>query len=416
VGRILTNAPLPDLRAMYTYDGGESFYAGKIDQPLQLTSSAATTATSDTVKAPVSEADSESNAGLLRLATTYLDRSTAEMSRGAERESTDWFYAAALASPPGGSWVERYQWVPGLRRPVPILRFAVGLQYSGPRQSQLEQAASARGRRGAGSANVSWKQATGEIGESIVDMIASHLEQNAENSLLELAIAPPPTRGARGARNARTARPATRTSVLLRTSPGESLAPGVTFLGAADESVLRAGARRAGIEVLVLVDWRDLGHKQSVRLELIDTARDVSIFQLPWIESSAIGEAQAKLLADNPFPQFLSQLAEFIEEQLSPQPLPEQIQPRHVAGRLATLSATKPENPLATLAEMRFYRERGLADDTQLLMAFQSLIGAKPGIELSLGDAAARERVLKPSLPVIPPQTTSPRVVASDDE
>jgi hypothetical protein len=138
---------------------------------------------------------------------------------------------------------------------------------------------------------------------------------------------------------------------------------------------------------------------------------------LPWFDSTDVADAIADPLASNPFPDRLRQLGEFLEQQLTPQPLPPQIQPRHVVGRLAALAASKPENPLSTLAELRYYRERGLADDAQLLDAYQSLLGQGPGGVLFLGDADKRAQLLKPWLPGPPvPPANSVRTASSDDD
>ncbi len=66
---------------------------------------------------------------------------------------------------------------------------------------------------------------------------------------------------------------------------------------------------------------------------------------------------------------------------------------------------------------MRYYRETGLASDSQLLLGYQTLIGQGPGSELFLGDADAKARVLKPWLPHPPDRSTARRAVpaAYDD-
>jgi hypothetical protein len=414
VGRIPTSASMQHLKAMYTYDGGEDFFAGKIDQPL-FPASLTASSTSPSGSAADSRATSITNSAadsLAPLAATYLERAASELARGADLEAGQWFYASALAGPPGRAWVERYQWIPALRRPSPRLRFGIGLQYSGPRKNRLEQEIASRIASGKAGGGSTWSTVTGQIGKSLVQIIAAHVEQCGGHALAD----PPPVQPGRRVAT-RPVRAARGPSLLMNSVHGEPLAPGVLFLALAEEPVLRTMASREGIDVLVLVEWQDVGHKQSVRVELFDTARDVSILQLPWVDSEAVAGALANPLASNPFPARLRQLAEFLEEQLLMQPLPEQIQPRHVAGRMAALAAQKSSNPLAALAEMRYYRERGLADDAQLLLGYQALIGQQPGSELFLGDAETRARVLKPWLPAVPPTASAPvRTATADDD
>jgi hypothetical protein len=158
-------------------------------------------------------------------------------------------------------------------------------------------------------------------------------------------------------------------------------------------------ARREGVDVLLVVDWRDAGHKWSAGIKLVDVVRGEPLVNFPRLNSAELERAKRDPLAGNPLMELMRALTEYLDEQLAMQPLPEKIQPRHVARRLEVLSGSISGNPLRTLAEMWFYRERGLADDSQLLLAYQALVGPKPGGELLLGDAAAKERVLKQWLP-----------------
>ena len=406
VGRILTTAPKPHLRAMFTFDAGEDFAAGKIDQPLFPASSTTMADVDNGGAAPRGAADA-SAAASAALSEKYIQRAEVEMAHGAEREASQWFYAAALTSPPGGPWANRYQWIPALKRPSPSMRFGIGLQYNGLRRSQLEQNAAKQIESGR---KATWSSVTGKMGDAILQTLATHVER-CRTSPVETSDSKSQRRAA--IRAPQSARRPGLLSTSLHVTP---LAPGVSYLAMADEPILREVARREGVDVLVLVDWRDVGHKQAVRVELIDTMRDVSVFQLPWIDSADVAEAASSPLADNPIAAGLRQLSEFLEQQLTMQPFPSQIQPRHVASRMTALATSKPDNPLATLAEMRYYRERGLTDDTQLLLAYQGLIGQKLGSELFLGDADTRERVLKPWLPPLPAASTALRTATANDD
>jgi hypothetical protein len=395
VGRVLANSPAHLLRAMYTHDSGEDFVAGKIDKPLfpptsVVASSAAIKSDAPHVPggssgSPVSQLQTSADPGLSSLSATYLENSAAETAAGGERAASEWFYAAALASSRGGSWAERYQWVPALRRPTPSVRFGIGLQYAGPRASELRNqiASSSGGSRNRGS-NSAWSIVTAKYGEELVRILAAHCQRQQGDESPPAARRLPP-----------------RTSP-LDASPGVSLSPGVYFLAAAREGVLREAARREGVDVLVFVDWREIGKNWSADITLVDTARGQSLLELPRFDSGQIEKARTDPLAENPAAGAFRKLSDFLEQQLAPQPLPPAIEPRHVVSRLAVLAASKDDNPLRALAEMRYYRERGLADDTQLLLAYQALIGGQPGSELMLGDAAAKARALKPWLPPPP--------------
>ncbi|MEX2317686.1 MAG: DUF1559 domain-containing protein [Pirellulales bacterium] len=411
VGRVLSNTPIALLRAMYTYDGGEDFVAGKVDKPLfpptpavhtsQGINPDAPTTVQESSGAPAVHPQPSADPALSALAATYLEHSAGELAGGNESEASEWFYAAALVGPPGGSWTGQYQWVPALRRPTPSVRFGIGLQYAGPRASELRDSgtsdsagSSLRGQSGA------WSKITTKYGDELVRILTSHCERQ------------------RGDESPRVVRRGPTRASLLDASPGVWLSPGVYFLAAAREGVLREAARREGVDVLVLVDWREVGSHWTARISLEDVARNQTLVELPRLDSGQIEKSRTDPLVDNPLAAAVRKLTDYLEEQLSVQPLPAKIEPRHVAGRLAMLTAAKDDNPLRALAEARFYRERGLADDTQLLLAYQSLIGGQAGSELMLGDATAKVRALKPWLPPPPEPTTARRLsrAAADDD
>jgi hypothetical protein len=189
-----------------------------------------------------------------------------------------------------------------------------------------------------------------------------------------------------------------------------SLAPGVDYLAVAREPVLRKAARRAGVDVLLVVSWRERANSWSAGIELIDVMRDESLLSLPRIRSTHVDEAHANPLVDNPVVDVLRHLSEFLDKRLSTEPFPEQIQPRHVLGRLKALAASEAENPLAALAEMRYYRERQLADDARLTLAYQGLVGPSDGIDLLLGDAESKERTVSQWLPARQLETRDARL------
>jgi hypothetical protein len=331
------------------------------------------------------------------LAARYLEYADTERALGGERAANEWFYAAVLANPAADGWVEQYQWVPALKRPLPRLRIGVGLQYSGPRADEVREATKLESKGAASNSTKSWSLVTTSFGKDLQRIITNHAQTQ---------LGPASTTPGDKANASRIRRAAASHASLLDVSPGGPLGPGVYYLAAAREGVLRELARREGVDLLVFVDWREVGKNWSVRITLFDAARNQAVLELPRIDSGQIEKARTDPLTDNPMTAAFRKLSSFLEEQLIQRPLPEGIQPRHVVGRLAVLTASKEEKPLRALAEICYYRERGLIDDTQLLLAFQALIGQQPGSELVLGDAAAREKVLKRWLPP-PPERAS---------
>ncbi len=340
VGRVLTTANDRALRAMYTFDGGESFQSGSIDKPLfpptqpasSVAAGAAASGGASASAAPAASphsSQSSVNATLMSLAGEYRENADTEKLLGNEHEAGLWTFAAALVSPPGSGWSDEYQWVPALRRPTPFVRFGVGLQYSGPRASEVNKAASSSS-AGRGKPQV-WTTVTDKVGDELVQIISAHANPAAGSA---------PARGRSAVRTAR------RRASPLDVAPGGPLAPGVYFLAAAREGVLRQAAQREGVDVLVFVDWHEAGNNYSAQVQLIDVLRKETLLELPRIDSAQIEKAKTDPLANNPVAVARDKLADFLTEQLSPEPLPKQIEPRHVVGRLGVLASSKEENPL----------------------------------------------------------------------
>jgi hypothetical protein len=294
--------------------------------------------------------------------------------------------------------------MPALRRPTPNLRFGIGLAYTGPKIAELRPDAASPDRLATTSGARPWTRVAGRFGEELQRALSEHV--------VRLRGEEPVTGPRRGRGQRRNV--SARSTSLLDNATGAWLAPGVHFLAMGRESVLREAARREQVDVLVLVEWQDVDKNWSARITLIDPVRNASLLELPRINSLQISKARTDPLTDNPAATAFQKLTDFLEHQLSSQELPAQIEPRHVLGRLDALANGRSMSPLGALAEMRFYRERGLANDTQLLLAYQTLIGQKPGSALLLGDAAAREEVLSEWLPKPPLPAT--RAAALDDD
>jgi hypothetical protein len=402
VGRISKNASPNDLTAMFTHESGEDFTAGRIDQPLFAKPSARRdgsmrAAAGDTAgeRAVTSASGSDgqfdrgADAALASLAEKYRELSDEALVQGRQRDAIHWYYAAAIAGPPGGQWAERYRWVPALRRPTPCVRFGLGLDYAGPREKEVEQVALTAARHRPQNRGQAWKLVTGELGKQIVAALSSHGAENGNSAAGEKRLRNPTSQ----------ARASTKRQ---RLSSHRALVDrDVCFLSVAREAVLLEAARREAVDVLLVVDWRDSGHKWSAGLKLIDVLRGERLVNFQRLKSEEV--TRRNPLAKDPLAETMHALNKFLDESLAMQPLPEQILPRHVARRLDSLAATNEENPLRALAEMRFYRERGLADDSQLMLAYQALLGQKRGRELMLGDAASRETLLDAWLPVPTP-------------
>jgi hypothetical protein len=397
VGRVLASAPATQLRAMFTHDAGEDFSGGKLDQPLfasatpapraTLSSATATSTGSTSVAATAPSVVVESSA----LASDYAQQSSEALERSDEQLGISYYYAAALAGPPGRDWVGQFKWVPALRRPTPVYRIALGLQYEGPQQDKL--VVNARNN----SQSRAWTDITGDLGGQLVEVVASHVAAHGNSALHSQN--PQLIKRSASAKQRGTGR---------MLDPCGLFAPGIAYLPPARESALRKLAQLQGIDLLLLVDWRETARGWSAGLSLIDVVRGAEVWKAPRIVSAKVDRARANPLITNPIDETLRELAGYLESQCIFQPIPEQLQRRHAAARIATLArqqnsdSLRDSSSLRDLVEMRLYQELGLVDATELVKAYQAKLGTDPGLALVLGSDNAKRTIFKSLLPAVP--------------
>jgi hypothetical protein len=406
VGRVLTSAGQGNLKAMFTYDAGENFHAGKVDQPLlaptPVVSQVAVQESGGQRGAPAAAGGvAAPDSALASLAAGYFARASELLAAGQERDATRCYYAGVVLSPPGGDWRQHYGWVPAIRRPTPVLRIGIGLAYSGSREKDfnlVHATSSGRSRR----ASDPWSAVTGEFGEKLVETLERHLSTHGDQSFLA-------NQEADTAKSRRKRQPRS----LLADERAVLLAPGVSFLTVGRESLVRSVAEIEEVDLLVMVDWRESSRDWSVGLKLVDVARDKTLFTIPRLASAEIDKARSHPLAPNPLTAALLELTEFLERQCTFSELPSQLQPRHAKQRCEQLAIAEETNPMRSLAEMRFYHELGMVDAPQLLKALQVKIGKDAGIELILGTADAKQQSLAPWLPSPSLLTDAPTVSRS---
>ena len=147
VGSVTASTGIQHLKAMFTTDVGEAFAYTSVNRPISLGVAptgnlASVTSSSDasnqgsngaTGRRPVGNGHIPGRASSVAtpLASEYLSAAERSSAAGVISNGIRWFLAAASVSPPHSGWHEQYRWVPGLRRPMPAITFAVGVDYSG---------------------------------------------------------------------------------------------------------------------------------------------------------------------------------------------------------------------------------------------------------------------------------------------
>jgi hypothetical protein len=210
------------------------------------------------------------------------------------------------------------------------------------------------------------------------------------------------------------------------------LAPGVTFLGDNPRSTLVRLAQLEGIDVLAMFQVRvkrvasreriepgrrSAGAKYAYRrsprnrysvkevvhndtqLVLIDVATGRTLYETQTLNNIAVAHEREDPLTPDPVTEAAAALVGYVDENLAMQDLPQGLTAEHVSYRVDLLPDGRGGAPLAALAELRFYHDRGLLDAAAWREACQRILGGEEGRRLAEGDAEQKAKVLAQWLP-----------------
>ena len=95
----------------------------------------------------------------------------------------------------------------------------------------------------------------------------------------------------------------------------------------------------------------------------------------------------------------IESLFEFIDANLIMSPIPSALTSEHIAKRVASLVASKPDDMLPVLTEIRFWNRKSLLDDDGLTAAFSAMLSPEIGAQLATGTEDERKEIVKRWLP-----------------
>jgi hypothetical protein len=172
------------------------------------------------------------------------------------------------------------------------------------------------------------------------------------------------------------------------------------------ESIAKAKSR--GLDVLLffrvnvnLVERTGLVTNNTT-IEMIDVANQRIVFTLPRINNLKI--QRIRLTAkengkDDPLEVEIDKLFEFADVNYRMQPMPEQTPEEVLESRIRPLVSSKPENPLAALAEIKFLYSQELVKKEHLPVAFEQILGKEIADKWMAGDTKGRSEILAQWLP-----------------
>jgi hypothetical protein len=178
-----------------------------------------------------------------------------------------------------------------------------------------------------------------------------------------------------------------------------SLLPGISMLGQGTADELLELAKSEGIDVLVVFEveiderLRTEMVVNETRLRVIDVQKEKDLHRTKKINNVYV-QRQLEEEKDNPVDEVYEELFEALDEDpetnLKVRAFPSGIKPEHVKQRVVDVVVNAGENRLPVLAEVKFYKERDLIDDTVLIKASQKLVGEVDGVTLIEGDEEER--------------------------
>lgn len=414
VGAIDVDAPAPKLRAMLTIDGGEPLVQAELhhdptaDPPAAEDASQVngasqvTTAAGAAKDTPPRRTDGHApgaNGSKQPLNVSELppeEMTPDELAEGArraaalgqEREAMPMYYASLVSRQSDAPLLADMHWSPALKRPAIVLRWGLGVHYIGPRSAKglnvPKAETSIAGRIKAVDGSAQLKGFTGEMGVELAQLLVRQVEAGCCGGLLEEAAAGAVARRRRGGRRVHF-------EDAVQTAP---LGIGVTYLGEGSRQGLLHVAALEGIDVLVLLDVTAKptrgGTSITVSTSLLDADKGHTLLEAATLNNLRTQQVLQSPTAEDPLSQMLDGVERFVRTDLQLEDLPE-LKPEHVAGRVAELVESTPANPLPVLAELRFYRARGLIEEPTWRTACRALVGDEAGKQLGAANPSQEQ-------------------------
>lgn len=320
---------------------------------------------------------------------------------GRESDAVEMFYADALAG--NAAAFGQYRWVAGLSRPSPVVRYGIGVDYTGTGAKAAQQAVAValaatptpgRVSRSGSKVEQVFQKLTGDFGQQIIGI----LQSQPLHCPFEIVQPEPRARRSRDDDD----------DIALDqpAQPASRIAPGIQFLGIDSPRRLLAAAEKNQVDVLVFFEINRRNRSKDVRVSLVDVMRRKKILNTQKLNTRDVSAAKADLLEDDPTLAVLDEIAEFVAAKLQPAALPVGLKSNVAEKRVTNLSQSQ-SNPLQRLAEIQFYRQLGLIDLRQQSDAFGAILDENNALVLVAGSPQEKLAALEPLLPRQRSATTS---------
>lgn len=167
------------------------------------------------------------------------------------------------------------------------------------------------------------------------------------------------------------------------------LAPAVVWLGTGrSKDELLRGAERAHADVLVVFDISIrpatqnafINNTTKVRVSLVK--KDELVINAAALNNRDVIQDREKGKGDDPVEKEIGRIVEALDKQFITAELPPAITPERALARVQSLVAQTPDDPLAVVVETRFYAEKGLLKQEDVLQIAAQALGEEKFAEM----------------------------------
>ncbi len=271
---------------------------------------------------------------------------------------------------------------------------------------------------------------TGELGETLLTKLEEKLDAGMFGDVQREMNLPATAPANQGVAAAPGAFPGAPVADGLAGAPGEAapavggagkaelgaIRPGIIFLGtASSREALDKKAQEQGLDVLIVFDVKVqrstkskiVSNSTKISVLLVDRPQEVPIHTSATLTNVKVAAERDKEKDEDPVDQEIDRLiarletyttATGAEQTLKVSPFLDTLQPQHAANRVASLTASPTDHPLAVLAEIKVYHARKLITDQQFQDAAKAMLKDKADL-LAKGTEKERREALAALLP-----------------
>jgi hypothetical protein len=171
--------------------------------------------------------------------------------------------------------------------------------------------------------------------------------------------------------------------------PGQ-LAPAIVWLGTGrsrDELLRTAGRAHADVLVAFEVSLRQATQhafiNNTTKVRVSTVKKDELLVSTSGLNNRDVLQAREKgLKGDDPVEKDIARIVEALDKSFTTAELPAAITPERALARIQSLVADRPEDPMAVVVEARFYAEKGLLKQEDVLQVAAQALGEDKFAEL----------------------------------